>query len=118
MSEMVGLHESPAWPYNDQGPAKVPNIGSIKTKALDFDRWCPKAIQTCVWLGTPTPGKSSQTRSRGNRWLNGRAKVEAKAKSQAHTKAKPRGSQAHANTRTLTKGHTPQSRKHETALAG
>ena len=29
MGEMVGLHESPVWPYNDPGSAKVPNLGSI-----------------------------------------------------------------------------------------
>ena len=30
MGEMVGLHESPVWPYNDPGSAKVPNLGISK----------------------------------------------------------------------------------------
>ena len=48
--------------------------------------------------------------------LIGRAKVKAQAKAKAHTKAKPQA-KAKANTRTPTKGHKPQSRKPETALA-
>ena len=64
------LHDSlPRWAHNDVGSPFVPHHGAIKMKNVDFDRWVDHVFQTCLWMGTSTPSKSSQAkqkhRSRG-----------------------------------------------------
>ena len=67
--EMIHREDVPEWPENDMGSAYVPKLGLIKMKEIDFDRWCPFMIQTCLWAGTSTPSLKSQeaqmARSRG-----------------------------------------------------
>ncbi len=67
--EMIHRDDMPEWPENDMGSAYVPKLGLIKMKEIDFDRWCPFVIQTCLWAGTSTPSLKSQeaqmARSRG-----------------------------------------------------
>jgi hypothetical protein len=67
--EMIECVDVPEWTANDMGSAYVPKLGLIKMKKIDFDRWCPFVIQTCLWVGTSTPSLKSQeaqmARSRG-----------------------------------------------------
>ena len=61
---MIPVERVPWWDLNEEGSVFVPNHGNVKMKPVDWERWCPHTFQTCVWLGTATPSKSSQ-RKRG-----------------------------------------------------
>ena len=83
--EMIHSTDIPEWPLNSEGSAFVPNHGNIKLKAADFDRWCSYSLQTCLWMGTSTPGRNSQykfiDRSRGKGWKgSGKGKGKGKGK--------------------------------------
>ena len=47
--EMIECVDVPEWTANDMGSAYVPKLGLIKMKKIDFERWCPFVIQTCLW---------------------------------------------------------------------
>jgi hypothetical protein len=63
-NDMIPIRHSPGWPHNDEGSTSVPNLGNIKMKEVDWNRWCPHTFQTCLWLGTATPSKKSQEKSK------------------------------------------------------
>ena len=58
--EMLPLSYKPRWYFNEEGSAYVHNLGFIKIKEPDWERWFSHCFQTCFWLGTSTPSKSSQ----------------------------------------------------------
>jgi len=63
LDELIGVHEFPQWPDNDEGSTEVHYLGGIKTKNINFDWWCPHMIQTALWIGCwHMPSKSSQER--------------------------------------------------------
>jgi hypothetical protein len=74
----------PTWPRNDKGSPFVPNHGAIKMKHVNFDRWVEDVFQTCLWMGTSTPSKSSQEkqrcRSRGSSSKGKKEKGKGKGK--------------------------------------
>ncbi len=79
--EMIHRQDVPEWPENDMGSAYVPKLGLIKMKEIDFDRWCPFMIQTCLWAGTSTPSKKSQARQMDrSRGKSGKNKGHQKGK--------------------------------------
>ena len=87
--EMLGPQDKPTWPDNGEGSALVPHLGNIKMKKIDFARWCPNVIQTCLWLGTSTPSKKSQNRSRGKQDKGkGKGKGKGTHKGKATSKSK------------------------------
>ena len=57
---MIPLEYLPLWPGNDCGSVFVPNLGQIKMKEVDWDKWIPNVYQTVVWLGRSTPSYASQ----------------------------------------------------------
>ena len=63
-NDMILIRHSPEWPRNDQGSTSVPKLGNIKMKEVDWNKWCPQTFQTCLWLGTATPSKKSQEKSK------------------------------------------------------
>ena len=65
LNDMVSAYVLPQWERNDEGSVHVPNLGNIKMKRVDWNRWCNHTFQTCLWLGTSIPSKASQNRSRG-----------------------------------------------------
>ena len=54
----------PRWARNDVGSPFVPHHGAIKMKDVDFTRWVGNIFQTCLWMGTSTPSKSSQEKQK------------------------------------------------------
>ena len=72
--ECVGHMDIPSWPLNDHGSAFVANLGNVKMKHVDFSRWCHHTMQTCIWLGTSMPSKSSQARCIAKRKSKGQWK--------------------------------------------
>ena len=87
--EMINLDEMPQWPLNDMGSAFVPNLGSIKMKSINFERWCHNMIQTCLWTGTSTPSRSSQARQTDrSRGKSGKDKGQHKGKGKEYGKGK------------------------------
>ena len=87
--EMIDLDEMPQWPLNDMGSAFVPNLGSIKMKSINFERWCHNMIQTCLWTGTSTPSRSSQARQTDrSRGKSGKDKGQHKGKGKEYGKGK------------------------------
>ena len=61
-SDMILSERVPQWERNDLGSTSVPHLGAIKMKPIDWSRWLQHTFQTCVWLGTAIPSKSSQSR--------------------------------------------------------
>jgi len=59
-AELIPLKNAPSWNLNQVGSAHVPELGNIKMKDPDFERWCTGSFQTCVWMGTSTPSYKSQ----------------------------------------------------------
>ena len=59
---LLGWSRLPRWTNNDEGSAHVPNLGNIKQKKVDWDRWLPGVHQLFVWLFTSTPSYKSQKR--------------------------------------------------------
>ena len=57
----------PRWAHNDVGSPFVPHHGAIKMKDVDFTRWVGNIFQTCLWMGTSTPSKSSQEKQKNLR---------------------------------------------------
>ena len=87
--EMIHRDDMPEWPENDMGSAYVPKLGHIKMKEIDFDRWCPFMIQTCLWTGTSTPSKKSQARQMDrSRGKSGKNKGHHKGKGKEYGKGK------------------------------
>jgi hypothetical protein len=60
--ELIGPLDMPAWEHNDDGSTEAQFLGKIKMKAIDFGRWCPGVIQTCVWIGTSQQGRGAGKR--------------------------------------------------------
>jgi len=58
--EMIECGDVPEWTANDMGSAYVPQLGLIKMKQINFQRWCPFVLQTCLWVGTSTPSLKCQ----------------------------------------------------------
>jgi hypothetical protein len=58
--EMISEWRLPEWPVNDHGNPFCRDLGFIKTKEADWSKWIDHLFQTCVWLGTSTPGVGSQ----------------------------------------------------------
>ncbi len=58
--EMIECGDVPEWTANDMGSAYVPQLGLIKMKQINFERWCPFVLQTCLWVGTSTPSLKCQ----------------------------------------------------------
>ena len=61
-NEMLEANETPEWTYSDYGSAFVRNASKIKMQPIDRFKWISGCYQTCVWLGSATPSKSSQTK--------------------------------------------------------
>ena len=84
MWEMISWEEIPAWPASDNGSAFAPNLGNIKMKPVDYNRWFSHAFQTCLWLGTSKPNNNSlaneQHRSRGKGPRKGKHKGKGMGK--------------------------------------
>jgi hypothetical protein len=59
-NEMIEEWRIPEWPVNDYGNPFCRDLGFIKTKGADWSKWIDHVFQTCVWLGTSTPGTGSQ----------------------------------------------------------
>jgi len=87
IDDMVPSAEVPVWPNNDYGSASVGNVGHIKMKRQNMERWFDNCIQTCLWLGCSTPSYSRQKNRRGQKEKkrtaaiptgNGRAKTTGK----------------------------------------
>ena len=74
--DMLRLEDMPQWERNDVGSAFVANVGHIKMKPPDWNRWFNGCFQTCLWLGTATPSRSSQMKDRGK----GKGKPKGKCK--------------------------------------
>ena len=75
IDEMVPLHLVPRWDEISEGSSRVPNLGNIKMKPVDLNRWIQGCFQTCVWMGTSIPSKRSQAKSwkrQGNIYLTPR----------------------------------------------
>ena len=72
--ELMNVNHMLLWDANRAG---VVNLGNVKVKKPDFQKWCACTFQTCVWLGTSIPSKSSQLRSVG---LAGKGKGKSKGK--------------------------------------
>ena len=67
-AELIPVKEVPVWPLNEEGSANVPNLGNIKMKDPDFEKWCTGSFQTCVWIGTSTPSIRLQLKSKRQDW--------------------------------------------------
>ena len=65
VEKLVFPYEIAPWEMNDVGSPMVRNLGAIKVEAINFDRWCPHLMQTCLWMGTSQPSKSSQAKYKG-----------------------------------------------------
>jgi hypothetical protein len=63
IDDMVPSAEVPVWLNNDHGSASVGNVGHIKMKPADMERWFDNCIQTCLWLGCSTPSYSVQNKA-------------------------------------------------------
>ena len=81
MRGVVEMKDVPTWPRNDIGSAFLQNVGTIKMKTVDWNRWFDGCFQTCVWLGTSTPSKASQAKwERAASQGKGKGKREGKGK--------------------------------------
>jgi hypothetical protein len=89
--DMVSIEELPDWKLNDEGSPFVPNLGNIKMKACDFDRWFSNSFQTCIWLGTATPSKSSQAASADHRSRGKGHKSKGSNKDKGNSKGAAKG---------------------------
>ena len=58
--ELIPIKNAPDWNLNQLGSAHVPELGNIKMKDPDFEKWCKGSFQTCVWMGTSTPSYKRQ----------------------------------------------------------
>ena len=63
LDEMVLPHQVPRWDENSEGSSMVPNLGNVKMKPVDLNKWCQYCFQTCVWMGTSIPSMASQMNS-------------------------------------------------------
>ena len=63
LADMECVRKLPSWRTNFFGSAKVAELGTIRMKNQDWKKWCPFMFQTCIWVGTATPGRGSQKRS-------------------------------------------------------
>ena len=54
----------PTWTPNDEGSPFVPNLGAIKMKNIDWNKWIDNVFQTVLWLGTSTPSHNSQEKQK------------------------------------------------------
>ena len=85
MREMMEMKDVPTWPRNDRGSAFLQNVGNIKMKQITWSRWFEGCFQTCLWLGTSTPSKSSIAKwerkaGKGKGKGKGNGKYEGKGK--------------------------------------
>jgi hypothetical protein len=62
LDDMVPEIDVPIWPNNDYGSASVANVGHIKMKPQNMERWFDNCFQTCLWLGCSTPSYSVQAK--------------------------------------------------------
>jgi hypothetical protein len=88
-AEMIPLKCMPQWPHNDAGSPFVRNFGLIKMKKTDFGKWFDGCFQTCLWLGTATPGRGSRARQADK--ANGKGKDWGKDKGNTKGKVKGKG---------------------------
>ena len=54
----------PTWTPNDEGSPFVPNLGAIKMKDIDWNKWVDNVFQQVLWLGTATPSHNSQEKQK------------------------------------------------------
>ena len=60
LKELVPTQEVPQWEENYEGSTSVPQLGTIKQKAPNFQMWCRNSFQNCVWMGTSIPSKKTR----------------------------------------------------------
>ena len=95
VGELVSLDRMPQWERNDAGSPFVHNIGNIKMRRADWERWFKGCFQTCMWLGTALPGRGSQNK-RAKRMRDGGGKAKGgkgftKGKGKGKDKGKDKG---------------------------
>ncbi len=80
--EFIRLEDMPYRKRNDVGSGFLQNVGSIRMKPIDWNRWFNGCFQTCIWLGTSTPSRSSQAKARAK--AKGKPKGKGKGKGAAY----------------------------------
>ena len=87
--ELVRHTFVPSWGANTFGSPLVTELGNVKMKEADLKRWLPHVFQTCLWLGTSTPSKSSQEKTREWQEVCRSRGQSSKAKGRGKGKGKP-----------------------------
>ena len=88
LKEAVDVELVPRWDSIVIGSARVANLGTVKLKRIACRHWCPNTFQTCLWIGTAIPSRSSQARSSqsSNRGKGYKTKGRGKGKQSAQDK--------------------------------
>ena len=59
-ADLIHERDLPKWDNLEQAGAR--NLGQIKMKRVNFERWCANVHQTAVWFGTAMPSINSELR--------------------------------------------------------
>ena len=75
MEHMIETQQIPDWPWNPHGSHAMHHFGHLKMLDVNWKHWISTVFQTCIWVGSSIPSKSSQ-----RKWV-GKGKSAGKGKS-------------------------------------
>ena len=98
--DMLPLSVTPSWDWNAIGSPLLQKLGRITMTPVDWHWWFDGCFQTCLWIGTATPGRGSQKKQaimkgkgkgKGTGKGKGKGKGEGKGKRKGEVKGKGKG---------------------------